>query len=102
MLVLMTDGINAFNIRTDNGWFASNNGNPTATNTLTLQLCTQIKSAGIDIFTVLFDVQDVDTANVLKNCSINPSMAFTASDGTGLRNAFGAIGNQLRTVRLTQ
>ena len=102
VLVLMTDGINALNIRTSDGLLVGNGGNATATNTLTQQICTQIKNAGIEIFTVLFDVRDLATENMLRSCASTPSMAFSASDGQGLRNAFGSIGNQLRTVRLSQ
>lgn len=101
VLVLMTDGINALNIRTTDGLLTGNGGNPTATNTLTQQLCTQIKNAGIEIFTVLFDVRDVATENMLRSCASTPAMAFNASDGAGLRSAFGSIGNHLRMVRLS-
>jgi len=102
VLVLMTDGVNALNIRTSDGLLVGNGGNATAANSLTQSLCTQIKNAGIEIFTVLFDVRDATTETMLRNCASSPSMAFNASDGTGLRNAFGAIGNQLRTVRISQ
>lgn len=110
VLVLMTDGINALTWRTTNndpdggsnlGWLTGTS-NPATPNGLTQDLCTEIKKDGIQIFTVLFDVKDVTTETMLKTCASSPSMAFNPTDSAGLTAAFGAIGNQLRTVKLTQ
>jgi Flp pilus assembly protein TadG len=101
VLVLMTDGLNSLGIHTGHGRLMPFSG-PAQGNALTAQLCTQIKNTGIQIFTVLFDVNDETTRNMLRNCASSPSMAFNASDSADLTRAFGAIGNQLRTVKLTQ
>lgn len=118
VMVLMTDGINALTWRTTNtdtdgekgsnlGWLVgtSNPNAPGGPNKLTLDLCENIKAAGIEIFTVLFDVKDPVTEKMLQDCAADDDKErdyFNASAGADLRNAFGAIGNQLRTVKLTQ
>ena len=102
-MVLFTDGINTMNYNPADGYLRDVSGAARApTNALTSTLCENIKKDGILLFTVAFDVNDVPTQTLLRNCASGADMAFTASDGKALIKAFGSIGNQLRNVKLTQ
>jgi len=102
-MVLFTDGINTMNFRPDDGFLRDVSGSArTPTNVLTSTLCERIKSDGIVLFTVAFDVNDSATKNLLRNCASGNEKAFVAGDGAALAEAFGNIGNQLRNVKLTQ
>jgi Flp pilus assembly protein TadG len=100
VLVLMTDGVNSL------GRIATNpevyTHNRSVGDSITADLCINIKKAGIEIFTVAFDVRDTTSEQLLRNCASSDEMYFAPTDSVGLRTAFGEIGNQLRTVKLTQ
>lgn len=112
VIVLMTDGINSMAPRLYDGLyagFANGSLNPpkwrqrSTTDDLTARICQNIKNDGnnIQIYTVLFDVQDTTMENILRGCANDPTtMAFTASDRAGLLAAFTDIGNQLRKLKI--
>jgi hypothetical protein len=65
--------------------------------------CTNIKNAGIRIYTVAFQITDATTKQLLKSCATDANtMAFDASSTSDLTNAFTAIGNDISQLRLSQ
>ncbi len=112
VLLLMTDGINANSPRMIDGAYLPN-GNTSLTlpwrdgsktNTLTAQICNNIKAEGIDIFTVRFDVPEgTQIDNILKGCATDPTtMSFSAQRTEDLLNAFRKISDALNVLKLVQ
>ncbi|MCZ8314900.1 TadE/TadG family type IV pilus assembly protein [Phreatobacter sp.] len=117
-LVLMTDGANdAIGLPTMNGSFYSAYGFSAAgrlgttssnrtdivakMNEKTLTACANIKAQGILIYTVGFYVTDATARSILAQCASNASMALLADSDEALANAFDAIGDQIKRLRLT-
>jgi hypothetical protein len=108
VMLLMTDGINSNSPRLFDGGVLAN-GNTTiplpwrdgsASNALITQICNNIKADGIEIFTVLFDVNDPGIRTRLENCATNASMSFTADKKDDLIAAFREIGNQRTYLKI--
>lgn len=119
ILILMTDGQNTYE---GNGKFVvsqygawgyvwKSHLGTTSTNENTVQdkmdertalACSNIKAAGIKIYTIAFQVSDATTVQMLSDCADDPDMAFTASDNTALLAAFTAIGDDISLLRIAQ
>jgi len=110
--VLMTDG--EFNTHYCNGVAASNATGVSSSDRINCSatngdgfdqaeaICEEMKEAGIVIYTVGFDVGNIQRAqDVLENCATTSAHAYTADDGDELRAAFQAIGNAIAQLRLT-
>jgi hypothetical protein len=78
----------------------------TAIDTLTNEACTNIKAAGVTVYTVGFSVSSdpIDSAGqtLLQNCATQTSNYFLASDSTALNTAFGSIAQGIGQLRLTK
>lgn len=105
--VVNADGSNAtsrFRTGTSNPTTAS--AARTAMDALTLEGCTNAKTAGTSIYTVGFSVplDPIDAAglSLLKSCASTESQAFVARSGTELINAFKIIEKEIGKLRLTQ
>ena len=104
-LVLMTDGENT---RSYGGTLEGYEGvyhweqNKAASDDLTSDLCNSIKLDGITIYTVAFEVTDIDTIALLRNCASDPSKFFDATNASALQDAFEDIGVDLAAVRLSR
>jgi Mg-chelatase subunit ChlD len=97
-LVLMTDGDN-----TKSAQIPKHDGTDGAAADLkTAQLCSNIKAAGISIYTVAFKVEKATSLAMLKNCASNPSQAFDAQDNTALQSVFNQIAGSLASMRLSK
>jgi Flp pilus assembly protein TadG len=100
VIVLMSDGAN--NLFPNYPYHHGTAGNSSVPDGLTTEVCENAKSAGITIFTVLFDVSDPAVASLMRNCASEPSKAFLANDATALNSAFNEIGDMLTELRLTK
>lgn len=95
-LILMTDGEN-----TRSPTYPNHNGsNPALADTLTAELCANVKADGIEIFTVAFEVNSNVTKNMLRNCASSASKYFDAADASQLASAFENIGQQMANLRI--
>jgi Flp pilus assembly protein TadG len=78
----------------------------TAIDTLTNEACTNVKAAGVTVYTVGFCVSSdpIDSAGqtLLQNCATQTSNYFLASDSTALNTAFGSIAQGIGQLRLTK
>ncbi|BCJ90570.1 hypothetical protein IZ6_13050 [Terrihabitans soli] len=127
-IILMTDGENTINSRSENhnnsdysayGYAANNrladdsddmNGSElkTAMDDRLEEACENAKNDDpnnpekITIFTIAFQVNAQATLQRLKDCASSDSMAKTASNGTELDTAFRNIAKELGPLRLTQ
>jgi Flp pilus assembly protein TadG len=66
------------------------------------QLCTNIKNADIEIYTVIFRETDPATELLMRNCASGSDHFFRADNAQELSAAFDAIGTGIGSLRLTQ
>lgn len=68
-----------------------------------LALCSAMKSTGIEVYTIGFDVVDSSSARqVMTECASDASRAYNAADGTQLRAAFRDIAMKIANVYLAR
>lgn len=89
-VIIMTDG--EFNTR-----YESANGSSSQQSE---QLCANIKSSGVTVFSVGFEAPASALA-VLRQCASKSSYYFNARNSAELRDAFRRIANELTGLRLT-
>ncbi|MEM1106617.1 MAG: pilus assembly protein TadG-related protein [Pseudomonadota bacterium] len=106
-IVLMSDGENTRSPG-NSGWRQDRNrGNwqrdEDFANANTLAACDIVKAAGIELFTIAFDVQDADTEQLLEDCATSADEHYyLAANTVQLAEAFDDIGGAFRQVRLIQ
>ncbi len=67
------------------------------------QLCAAIKSKGIVIYTVGFDVvAGSEAATLLSGCALSSDKAFLAGSGAELLAAFRAVGQDIGSLRISK
>lgn len=62
--------------------------------------CTNVKAAGIEIFTVAWHVTDAPTIAMLRDCATRPDMAAVAETDAELATVFEQIGKKIGQLRL--
>ena len=65
-------------------------------------LCSNIKNAGIEIYTVIFRETDTETENLMRNCASGSDHFYRADNAAELSQAFDAIGTGIGALRLTR
>ena len=97
-VVLMTDGAN-----THSPNYPDHEASDTVqADRLTATTCDNIKSAGVRVMTVAFEVTDSAIKKILLNCASSSADFYDATDINGMREAFKAIGAKLSAVRLVK
>ena len=107
VLIIMTDGSNTL---VPTSVDASGHGPMTSgpykntpyANTLTTQLCENVKADNIDVYTVLYDVADIAVEKILRDCASAASKSFVAKSASELIAAFDSIARQLAMVRIVE
>lgn len=117
-VILMTDGQNASSVSSSAnasiysglGFSWQNrmwtNANTTATRTAAMNarlssLCTNIKNAGITIFTVRVEVTE-GASDILRNCASGTDKFYDVQNSATLTDAFRAIGSQMSEMRISR
>jgi Flp pilus assembly protein TadG len=90
IIILMTDGDN-----TQNRWWQ----NDTPIDARTALACTNIKAAGIQIYTIRVIEGN---ATLLRNCASDPSMYYDVQNASQLTSVFNAIGQTLAKLHLSE
>lgn len=99
-LILMTDGVN---VTSKNVGEAKHTGwNPAEGNRITRELCTNIKDAGITVYTVAFQVGDAGTQALLRECATAPANAFDADNAQELAASFEKIAAKVAAIHLSK
>lgn len=115
IMVLMTDGMNTAEIKTDAQSFLDLNAPPYIDDVpdqtegspegdaATTRLCNSVKASGVEIYTIAFQVTDPSTQTLLKNCASDASKALTADNNASLITQFEtitqAIKDEVRLIR---
>jgi len=104
-LVLMTDGSNTvYNDVNSNHADAVRPEETDKANDYTTQLCASIKDAGIDVYTVAYQLGtgDAATQTMIQECASSPDFFFPASNAEDLEEAFEKIAESLFEVRISR
>lgn len=110
-IVLMTDGDNTMSnsVRSAYGYLSDGRLGTTSASaaqagldTRLTTVCNAIKSAGITVYTILFDQTSGNVVNLFKNCATKPDYYFNSPTGADLHNAFRAIGDSLSSLRVSK
>jgi hypothetical protein len=72
----------------------------TEANNNTRDLCNEIKSKGVRIYTIAFDVTDAAIITLMRNCASDPSYFYDAQNSAQLSAAFDSIGSNLVELAL--
>jgi len=62
--------------------------------------CTHAKQRGLLIYTITFQLNDVDTQNLMRDCATRADMYFNSPDNGSLEDAFKQIASGLQKLRL--
>ncbi len=93
VIIMLTDGLNTENRFGDN----------TATmDARTLSACSNIKSAGITLYTVQVNTTGDPTQNFLKTCASSPDKFVELKSANQMVATFNAIGTSLSNLRIAQ
>lgn len=87
-LILMSDGKNSLSVL-DTGLHDGND--QAAADALSAEICEEIKTAGVELYTIAFGVTDPTTVTMLETCATTPAFAYTADDADALSDSFAAI-----------
>lgn len=97
--ILMTDG--EYNQQYKDGYSGSSPNGSSAIQAR--QLCTNMKAAGITVYTVGFQLpKNGASVTTLQKCATDDSHFYNANDGDALRQAFRDIALQISTLYLTR
>ncbi|MBL0933658.1 MAG: hypothetical protein IBJ07_02800 [Rhizobiaceae bacterium] len=70
-------------------------------NAWTGSMCTQMKSQGVEVFTVLYNTTSSSVKTLFKNCASKKDNFHMASNTTALEQAFANIGRAVAALHLT-
>jgi Flp pilus assembly protein TadG len=93
VIILMTDGLN-----TQNRWYTSQ----TSIDTRQATTCTNVKAAGVVLYTVQVNTGGDPTSTLLKNCATDSSKFFLLTSANQMVSAFTQIGTALSNLRIAQ
>ena len=101
-IILMSDGMNSRSFR-DGDPSGDHYGSSKAdANAATLATCDFIKSNGVSIYAIAFQVDDNDTEDMLKTCATSFTHYFNADSYVELNDAFSSVAASFSEVALTQ
>ncbi len=103
-MILMTDGSNRVRLAAPNHLDDPEQLEVEATNSLTSELCDGIKSDGIDLYTVSYQLRTADPVaeQMIANCATNSSYHFSADNQEELEKAFENIANSLVEIWISK
>ncbi len=97
--VLMTDG----EYNTERGSYYSDSSDRQRIADNAVQICTNMKAAGITVYTVGFQIGTSGRAyDVMRNCANDPSYFYNSTTGDELRQAFRDIALKIATLRISK
>jgi Flp pilus assembly protein TadG len=98
-IVLMTDGENTAS--PDDGE-AHYDDDTAEANGYTEEMCDEIKSENVRLYTIAFDVTDASVTTLMRDCATDPDYFYDAGDADALADAFDAVGKSLVDLALTK
>ncbi len=90
--------------RVSEGRLGTTNGGAATTeiNARLLAVCNAMKSQGIIIFAITFQLNNTTTQDLYRSCATSPAHYFNSPSNDDLQDVFHEIGNELTNLRLAQ
>ena len=101
-VVLMTDGLNTLEKVAGTPVLIHNNFVTTNSDKLMLEVCENVKQAGITVFTIGFKLQQATMKEKLEECASTPENYYDASDNAQLAASYKAIANKVSAIHLSK
>ena len=110
-VIILTDGENttsnsvftAYQYRSDGVLGSTSSwGTTSELNDRTTEVCDAMKAAGIIVYTITFNVTDLDTQDLFEDCASSTDKYYNSPDSATLALAFRAIGAELKNLHLSQ
>lgn len=98
-IVLMTDGENT---ASPDDWQSHYDDDETEANGYTEELCDEIKSENVQLYTIAFGVTAPSITTLMRNCATDPDHYYDAGGSSDLAQAFDAIGKSLVALALSK
>lgn len=99
ILILMSGGENTVSAQYPEHF---RNDDGAAANTLMGEICTNIKNADIELYTIAFEVSDQQIRDYLQDCASDAGHFYDAQDSDALRIAFKSIARSLSELALVR
>jgi len=98
VMILMTDGANTKSQSDTNheGW------DMTESNKSMETICSKVKADQIEVYTVAFNVTNIDAKEAMKKCATDHNHFFDSKDGAALQAAFTQISGSLVKLSLSR
>ena len=104
VMIVMTDGANSNSLGNPVPWSEGlfhDESDVVAANTLTSELCEDIKNDDIEIYTIALEVIDAATVIMMQNCATSAAHFYDVSNASGLSEVFESISTELADIRLS-
>jgi len=95
--VLFTDGLN-----TGDRWYGDLSDTSTQVDARMATLCSNIKAAGVTIYTVQIDTDGAGQSAVLPACASGPANFFMLTAPSQIAAAFAQIGTSISKLRVAR
>jgi len=93
VIILLTDGLN-----TEDRWYTSQ----TSIDARQQMTCTNVKAAGITVYTVQVNTGGDPTSTLLQNCASTSDKFFLVTSSSGIGTIFNQIGTNLSKLRIAK
>jgi Flp pilus assembly protein TadG len=97
IIILMSDGLNTENRWDGTGWSQSSQVDERMK-----KACTNVKAAGITVYTIHVNTDGDPTSTVLQNCATDSSKFFTVTSASQIGTVFTQIGTNLSKLRIAK
>lgn len=95
IIIMLTDGLN-----TQDRWYGDGVNQSTSVDNREALLCTNIKAAGVTIYTIQVNTGGDPTQSVLQNCASSSDKFFLLTTADQILTTFDQIGKTLSDLRL--
>ena len=97
IIILFTDGLNTLD-----RWYGNGSATSTQVDSRMSALCSNIKAAGVTIFTVQIDTDGAGQSPVLPSCATDASHFFMLTQSSQIAAAFQQIGVEISKLRVAR
>ena len=98
IIILLSDGLN-----TVDRWTGNGSGDDPGSDARMAQVCSNVKAAGITIYTVFVDLNGAQgNSAVLQSCASDAGKYFDLTSAGAIVTAFNQIGQQITNLRVAQ
>jgi Flp pilus assembly protein TadG len=96
-IIILSDGLN-----TMDRWYGNGSSWSSAVDTRQGLLCTNIKNAGVTIYTIQVNTGGDPTSSILQSCASSPSNFFMLTSASQVISTFNSIGASLSKLRVSK